>query len=182
MTIVNVHQKSKIDDMTLLDISYYEWLISQIKTPVERTYNDMFERMHNLEFVWTVPNDNNRVQDGIDLRFEFAGSDSRKLTLKIVTFLEVLVALSRRVAFVAGGDERVWAWILIKNIGLNKMSDPLTNGRTDKIEEILHTLIWRTYDYDGNGGFFPLKNPEKDQAKVEIWYQMNTYVNEMKDI
>jgi len=43
-------------------------------------------------------------------------------------------------------------------------------------------LIWRDYHADGRGGFFPLTNPDTDQTKVEIWYQMNAYVTEMTDL
>jgi hypothetical protein len=47
------------------------------------------------------------------------------------------------------------------------------------VEEILYALIWRTYDPDGVGGFFPLAWPKEDQTKIEIWYQMNAYAKEI---
>jgi hypothetical protein len=166
--------------MNQVDYEYYEWLVSQIHIPTGRTYGDLFERMHNLEFVWTVPNDDNRVQDGLDLRAEFLEEHgSRKLALTVVTFLEVLVGLSRRVAFTAGGSAELWAWRLIKNIRLHKASDPLVGPKSEHVDEVLDAVIWRTYSPDGRGGFFPLNNPSEDQTKVEIWYQMNTYVIEM---
>ena len=65
--------------MTKLDIDYYEWLIDQIVIPNGKSYRDLFELMHNLEFVWTVPNDDNRVQDGWDLRPEFANGKVKNL-------------------------------------------------------------------------------------------------------
>jgi hypothetical protein len=166
--------------MKQVNYDYYEWLTSQIEIPNGKRYNDLFERMHNVEFVWTVPNDDNRVQDGLDLRPEFADGKVSDLVLEGVTFLEVLVALSRRLAFTAGGDAPRWAWKLIKNLHLHKCSDPLTPQKLDRVNDILDAVIWRTYEPDGRGGFFPLKNPEKDQTKVEIWYQLNAYVIEMK--
>ncbi len=173
--------------MTLqpIDYEYYEWLISQVDTPKNgKSYNGLFERMHNLEFVWTVPNDNNRLQDGLDLRAEFMGSKNKakQLQLNSATILELLIGVSRRVAFIAGGSEDHWAWRLIKNLRLNKMSDDLTDEQIDRIDEIIYNLVWRNYRFDGYGGFFPLNNPEQDQTKVEIWYQMNAYVNEMSDL
>jgi hypothetical protein len=165
--------------MTKLDIDYYEWLIDQIEIPNGKSYRDLFELMHNLEFVWTVPNDDNRVQDGLDLRPEFANGKVTNLHLEGVTFLEVLIALSRRLAFTAGGDPEQWAWRLIKNLRLHKSSDPLTNERGSRARDILEAVIWRTYARDGRGGFFPLRNTLDDQTKVEIWYQMNAYVIEM---
>ena len=167
-----------------IEHEYFEWLISQISVNGRRTYNELFERMYNVEFVWTVPHDGNRVQDGLDLRTEFfyevVGRKYRKrdLTLEGVSVLEVLVSLSRRVAFTAGGDSYSWAWRLIKNLRLHKISDPLTEQKANKIDEILEDLIWRTYQRDGQGGFFPLKRTAEDQTKVEIWYQMNAYIME----
>lgn len=164
--------------MTNRTDDYYGWLVEQIFIPNDNGYDTLFEKMYALEFMWTVPNDDNRVQDGLDLRTEFLNGSRGRLDLQGVSFLEVLVALSRRVAFTAGGDASLWAWRLIKNIRLNKMSDPLTTERSRRVDEILDAVIWRTYDADGIGGFFPLKHPEKDQTKVEIWYQLNAYVIE----
>lgn len=168
-----------------IDYDYYEWLISQIDVPHNKTYGDLFERMHNLEFVWTVPNDDNRVHDGLDLRLEFLQGSSKPLPKSFlggVSFLEVLVALSRRVSFTAGGDSRVWAWRLIKNLRLNKASDPLLGSKATRVDETIESVVWRTYHHSGQGGFFPLKNHVEDQTKVEIWYQMNAYVNEMEEL
>lgn len=167
--------------MNQIDYEYFEWLVSQIQVPHNRTYNDLFSRMHNLEFAWIVPNDDNRVQDGLDLRHEFLDGSRKHLNLDVVTILEVLIALSQKVAFTAGGNSRQWAWRLIKNIRLNKMSDPLTADKADRIDEVLYSVVWRTYDQDGYGGFFPLKHPKEDQTKVELWFQMNAYVIEMNN-
>lgn len=166
--------------MKQINYAYYEWLTRQVDIPNGKTYSDLFECMHNLEFVWTVPNDDNRVQDGLDLRPEFAEGKVSDIVLEGVTFLEVLVSLSRRLEFTAGGEAARWAWILLKNLRLTKCHDPLTDVKHAKINDILDAVIWRTYQRDGRGGFFPLQNPTEDQTKVEIWYQMNAYVIEMQ--
>ena len=137
--------------------------------------------MHNFEFVWFVPNDDNRVQDALDLRVEFLDDSAEDLALEGPTLLEVVVSLSRRCAFTAGGSEHGWAWKLIKNLHLHKMTDPLGDGKAQRVDDILYKLVWRTYDRNGDGGFFPLKNSLEDQTKVEIWYQLNAYVIEMDE-
>jgi hypothetical protein len=170
---------------TQIDVEYYEWLKGQVEIPNGKSYNDLFERMHNLEFVWTVPNDDNRVQDGLDLRYEFLrerGLEFNTTELTGVTVLEVLIALSRRVAFTGGGEPEQWAWRLMKNLRLHKSSDPLGETKLARVNDILDTLIWRTYERDGRGGFFPLNHPDEDQTKVEIWFQMNKYVLEMDSL
>ena len=170
---------------TTVDHKYYIWLVKQVAIPNEKNYLGLFERMHNTEFVWTVPHDDNRVQDGLDLRGEFLEiRGGGELSLGGVTQLEVLIALSRRVGFIANGGHhsRIWAWTLLKNLGLHKFSDPLTPEKLSRIDNILYDLMWRNYHANGHGGFFPLQNPDVDQTKVEIWHQVNAYVSEMTDL
>jgi hypothetical protein len=165
---------------TKLDRDYFKWLTSQINTRKDKSYNELFARMHETEFVWIVPNDDNRVQDGLDLRSEFLRGVHRQLPYP-VSILEVLVSLSRRVAWIAGGDASDWAWTLIENLRLERSFDPLTKGKRNRIENVLYSLVWRTYERGGQGGFFPLLDPHEDQTKVEIWYQMNAFVNEIQE-
>jgi len=160
---------------------YFEWLISQINIRGTRTFYDLFETLFMIEFDWTVPHDRNRQQDGLDLRTEFF--NGKKIPLnKRATILEVLIALSRRLAFTAGGRAEDWAWQLLVNLRLNKMTDPFTENKARRVNNILETLIWRQYRDDGLGGFFPLNWPDTDQTKVEIWYQMQKYVNEIQEV
>jgi hypothetical protein len=167
--------------LTKIDHDYFNWLVSQIdihnKNP--NTYNDLFTRMHDTEFVWHVPNDDNRVEDGRYLRTEFL-EGIRYGFPRAVSVLEVLVALSRRIAFLAGGDPELWAWQLIENLHLHKASDPLVGQKAERVEDILEALVWRTYEQDGRGGFFPLNEPMEDQTKVEIWFQMQAYAGEIQ--
>src|SRR3954451_17066487 len=88
-----------------LSFNYYEWPVKQIKIDTKRSYDDLFERMHNTEFVWIIPGDGNRVQDGLDLRNEFLNdirsaaqrNEFKKSMIQGATALEVLIALSLRV-------------------------------------------------------------------------------------
>lgn len=172
--------------MKTLDHEYYIWLTEHIAVPNNKTYLGLFERMHNIEFVWIVPHDDNRVQDGLDLRSDFVNrrGGAGELHLAGATCLEVLVGLSHRLAFIADGghNSRQWAWTLLRNLGLNRFSDPITPQQADRIDDILHKLIWRDYHADGRGGFFPLQNSVVDQTKIEIWHQLNAYVSEMTDL
>lgn len=163
---------------------YLRWLGPQIrdedKTP---TYWDLFGIMFEKEFEWKVPNDDNRLQDGVDLRAEYCyanhirrGSLTR---LGQARFLEVLIGLSRRMSFNAGGTAQGWAWQFILNLELSRMTDPLLRGKQRKTDDILDTVIWRTYTPDGVGGFFPLAWPDEDQTQKELWYQMAAYIDEM---
>lgn len=171
-----------------LDRDYFEWLVSQIRPGnPEKTYLGMFEFMHNKEYIWFIPNDDSRVGDGKHLRNDYfrdvVGRRYRKVDLHIngVSFLEVLVGLSRRMEFQIGRQSAAeWAWHLIKNLKLNRMSDPLSPEKLEKIDWILETVIWRNYDRTGHGGFFPLKRSIDDQRKIDVWYQLQAYSMEIK--
>lgn len=170
----------------LLDESYLTWLYAQVgsvKTKKSsRTYWTLLEQLHRKEFVWFVPNDDNRVEDGRDLRREFVlaeqleNVDQNWMTLGC-SMLEMLVALSRRLSFQANGEASVWFWHLIDVLGLHSFNDRMKYSYKT-VDDILETVIWRTYNPDGRGGLFPLRSAERDQRKVEIWYQMSAFLIE----
>lgn len=166
--------------------AYFHWLESQVREEGHQThtYTDLLGLMHAKEFVWLVPNDDNRIVDGSDLRREFlqeagAPDDLSPESFGPVSILEVLIGMSRRFAFVAEGDAEVWAWQFLVNLELDKMSDPLSRSKAAKADDMLERVIWRTYNPDGSGGFFPLTRPEEDQTQVELWYQMCAYAEEI---
>lgn len=166
--------------------AYLHWLEPQVREEghQSRTYSDLLSLMHAKEFVWLVPNDDNRIVDGLDVRREFLREAKTPNDLSIEAFgpvsvLEVLIGLSRRMAFVAEGSAEGWAWQFLGNLELHRMSDPLSRIEVAQVDDVLESLIWRTYNVDGTGGFFPLAKPEEDQTQVELWYQMCAYVEEI---
>ncbi len=108
---------------------YLKWLASQVLPDHKpgKTYRGLFQLFHDMEFVWLTPNDDNRVVDALDLRDEFVylwAHDMDFLDNGCSCF-EVVIALSRRMAFMTGEVAEGWAWQLIKNLELDGMSDPL---------------------------------------------------------
>lgn len=175
---------------TPLDEQYLIFLYSKIASTKTRrgksTYWSLAGQLHSKEFVWFVPNDDNRVEDGRDLRNEFRDQeqivdiDEEWMSLGC-SILELMIGLSRRLAFEAGGSARVWFWELIDNLEMTGFHDSWwREGLTKEIiDERLDRLIWRTYLYDGSfGGLFPLKNPAADQRDIELWYQLCQYLLE----
>lgn len=160
-------------------VEYFEWLCKQVHVENDRAYTQLFHILFDKEFAWTVHNDENRLTDGCELRHEFFGPGDFLLN-KGATVLEVIIALSRRLEFNSLDDRNAdeWAWQLIKNLHLHRCWDPLSLRKQAQVHEVLDRLIWRQYNNDGEGGFFPLRNPEQDQTKIEIWYQMSAYLIE----
>ncbi|HMS83594.1 MAG TPA: hypothetical protein PKD12_08090 [Nitrospira sp.] len=165
------------------DQNYLEWLQGQVALPADgRTYHQLIEALHEKEYVWLIPNDDNRAEDGLELRREYFHEYGENPGEEGATVLEVLVALSRRITFLADGEAEQWAWQLIQNLEIDKCWDPLTARKIRELDNKLDGLIWRTYHRDGQGGFFPLAWPEEDQSKVELWYQMNSFIEELPEM
>jgi hypothetical protein len=170
-----------------LDELYFRWLGRLVADPdvvnPYATHWRLLKLLYEKEFVWSVYKDGNRGEDGKDLRYEFIHStglrhvDQGWMTLGC-SMLEMLIALSRKIAFNAEGLPRGWFWQMLDNAGLNGFNDRKRYSDED-VDDILERIIWRTYEYSGDGGLFPLKCAGDDQRRVELWYQMNAYINEI---
>lgn len=166
-----------------LDDQYLTWLysrVAEVKTrKSSKTYWNLFRQLYSTEFVWFVPNDDNRAEDGRELRCEWVAdqgiqADHDWLSLGC-SFLELLIGLARRLEFEAGGNTPSWFWHLIDNVGLLGFHDR-SNFSEEEVEDRTSAIIWRTYDENGNGGLFPLQRSSHDQRRVEIWYQLSEYL------
>lgn len=168
-----------------LEETYFKWLAVQVVSDRPRDPRQtnwlVLRQLHSTEFFWRVRNDDNRVEDGKELRLEFLnGNSSLSWLSQGCSFLEMLIALSRRLAFQTEGvSVAEWFWHLMNNVGLcisdNEYEELRMQGYVD---QVLRNLNNRTYDKNGRGGLFPLHDAEIDQTKVEIWYQMNYYLLE----
>lgn len=169
-----------------IDELYFTWLYGVVADPrIKRTYRTywrLFKLLYTKEFVWIVPNDDNRIEDGKELRYEFI--DHQKLMdvdhgwMNLgCSMLELLIGLSRRLAFETDSEPRVWFWRMLENLDLEKFNDG-AHFTDEMVQEKLDAVIWRTYKHNGEGGLFPLSQPCKDQRDVELWYQMSAYILE----
>jgi len=163
---------------------YFNWLcakVMRIENPTPTlTYWKLLKKLHQTQFVWVVLGDDNRASEGLELRYEFL-----RCTLlerednwwnEECSVLEILIAFIRRAEFQTEISESTWFWRLIDNLGLTSYNDADFNDR--EVDDILYQFIWRTYDYYGHGGLFPLNNTEKDQRKLEIWFQFFEYLED----
>ena len=170
-----------------IDELYFRWLYSRVAVLGVQQGSDTFWKLMRVlfkkEFVWFVPNDDNRVADGIDLRYEF--TDSARLNLSLAdpwyregcSMLEMFIAMSRRLSFLGGGDVVDWFWQLLDNLDIEEYHDGRSNFE-DIVDSILDRVIWRQYGPSGVGGLFPLNFPREDQREVELWKQLNSYLIE----
>jgi len=169
---------------------YFEFLCSIVDEDGSREYDKLLKELHGIEFYSLIPNDDNRGEDGKQLRKKFEneekGPQSLSLSLnKPCTVLEMLIGLAYRLEFESANShwEKTpgeWFWVLLDNLGLgwydNKMFIQM-KGATE-INQKVGVFLDRHYKSDGSGGLFPLKEPQKDQRRIEVWYQMSAYIME----
>lgn len=170
-------------------IAYQNWMLERMKA--ER-YGILFDVLHDIPFEWDdkkMPRDSDRADDGRYLRLRFADECGMKIfdgELEYsCSFLEFLIALSFEIEDSIMYDsekpeqEREWFWEIMSNMGLDRFTDEvmLREGQLafGTVVEIVNMVMKRRYDYNGYPGMFPLRKPQMDQRKVEIWYQANAY-------
>jgi len=172
---------------------YFNWMSVMVFPNIyERNhYNTLLKALHSSLFYFSIPMDENRMQDGIDLRYRFAYENGYPIDIvknelyrsNTCSILEMMVALAIK------GNERI-------------LYDYETGGRTDFIfKEMLKSLqiidlsdenfsksyfdyriskfLNRDYSYNGNGGLFTVHDPRDDMRTVDIWYQMNWFLQKL---
>jgi hypothetical protein len=170
-----------------LDELYLQWLYMQVADPEfkdkQHTFWRIFRILYSTPFEYDiVPMDENRAEDGKELRLRFF-DDHEELNVDPdwielpCSVLEMMVGLSFRLKFDEDGGAHYWFWTLMQNIGLSKYNDQRRLDRA-RVRNILEVLIYRQYDSNGRGGLFPLRNPREDQREIELLAQMSAYILE----
>ena len=167
--------------------AYFEWLydwVSKDRYHPDISYRKLLMKLHDTEFTYTIQKDQNRAEDGENLRYRFAKSDIIDEPVDYIleclagpcSVLEMMIALANRceedyMDDPAYGDRtRQWFWGMIVNLNLGSMYD--TWYDKNYVEKALYKFLNRKYDRDGRGGLFRIRNSTVDMRKVEIWYQM----------
>lgn len=170
---------------------YFEWLCEIIDSgrfARQVSYRKLLAYLHNSEFTWFIPNDDNRADDGIQLRRRF-GLVRDDLSVQRYlngpcSILEMMIALALRCEEVITEDMQYgnrtgqWFWGMIRNLGLNSMRDSQFDRRY--VDDVIVRLLNREYEPDGRGGLFTVKNCEYDLRTVEIWVQLSRYLDSIK--
>ena len=87
----------------------------------------------------------------------------------------MMVALADRMVYNCSDSiDRSEAFLIM----FKNLFSGIDENDVEKLLERVKKFLNREYDKDGTFGLFPLKNPKKDQRKVEIWYQMMAYIIE----
>lgn len=172
------------------EFGYYEWLLEKVNSPIAEDHTLLLRDLFNTPFTWKLKRDANRAKDGCELRFEYLSdigapsSEYEYLHLHendiACSVLEVLIAMAERFCYDIIGKEfkpaSEWFWTMLDNLDLLDACDYNYSG--DYVHRQIAIFLDRKYRKDGTGGMFPLKHPDGDQRKVELWYQFSAWFNE----
>lgn len=166
-----------------VETEYLVYLCDIIDAGIE--YRRLMDELFRTPFRYSVILDRNRIEDAMQLRFDF--SQDRDCNILghldgVVSVLEVLVALAKRCEDTIMYDEELgdrtseWFWVMMRNLGLATMLNE--NFDKEKVDKIVDIFLDRKYSKHGKGGPFYVKNTKEDLAKVDIWMQMRYWINE----
>lgn len=173
--------KDRIND------EYFDWLCEVVDSKrfsKQVSYRKLLMHLHNIEFTWFIPYDDNRADDGIMLRRKYAlACHDEELSDYIsgpCSVLEMMAALAIRCEesimddTLFGNRTGQWFWGMIRNLGLSPMND--SNFDAEFVDDVIARFLNREYEPDGKGGLFTIKNCDHDLRTVEIWRQLSWYL------
>lgn len=169
---------------------YFEWLVGIIRNTTKDnpcSYDKLLTHLHNTRFRYSIKRDYNREKDGLDLRYCFAldthCEDAGIYLDGPCSVFEMMVALALRCEETImsnseyGDRTGQWFWQMVVSMGLGPMRDELydKNVVTYAIERFLN----RDYEPNGKGGLFTIRYRKRDMRTVEIWTQLQWYLDEI---
>ena len=175
-----------------IQTEYFQWLCNKVhinRYSSATSYHKLLAHLHDVEFTYTILQDQDRAEDGEYLRYRFAMAqgydDDVDWILDILdgpcSVLEMMLALAIRCEENLMDDPDVgnrteqWFWGMVVTLGLGPMNDI----RYDRylVDEAINRLLNREYAPDGRGGLFRIRNSEDDLRRVDIWRQLCWYLN-----
>lgn len=164
----------------LIEDEFFEWMYQMIDG---KKYYTLLRILYDNEFYSIMSLDDNRLIDGVGVRYRFAdeasipyGVMNRKFDKNTCSVLEMMLGLAIRIEETIMSDAdygdrtSMWFWMMVKSLGLYDMTDEKINA-----EYSLHTIsrfLNRDYEPNGMGSLFTVQRSNKDMRDVEIWYQM----------
>lgn len=172
---------------------YFRWLYKLVckdRFAPTISYRKLLHFLHDTDFRYSIARDQNRAEDGRDLRYRYAltrGEDPDEIgeitcmLERPCTVLEMMIALAIRAEetimddALLGDRTAQWFWKMVTNIGLGSATDD--NFYPGDAERKVNKLLDRKYAPNGRGGLFTVLDCDCDLTEVEIWYQLCWYLD-----
>lgn len=181
---------------------YRDWIITTATAFLKSTmecygitdYSDYYglllNKLYDTEFYSEIEKDENRKSDAFGLRFRFSDTTAKynyrevyNYLVSPINLLEIMLSMAIRIDEEIMGDPRydsnafMWFYSMLESSKLIKFAD--FNYEESEVESQILTVLNRTYSPDGEGGLFTIHEAKKDLRKVELWYQMLWYLDEV---
>lgn len=163
---------------------YFGWLCDFVcagRFANEISYRKLLIFMHSTKFIYVFRSDKNRSEDGKSLRLRYTRNEEVPLCLKgPCTVLEMMVALAVRCEDDITYDPTIgdrtgqWFWSMVTSLGLGGMMDDRFDRGT--VNAIIDRFLYREYEPNGSGGLFTVQEPREDMRRLDIWTQLNRYL------
>lgn len=176
--------------MTRYDVNneYFTWLCDlacRNRYSNQISYKKLLTYLHSTPFRWLIPMDENRADDGLELRYKFVYENDYTDDVELYidgpcSVLEMMVSLCLKCEEIMddaqiGDRTRQWFWGMIVNLGLGSMTDDNYDRRY--VIDIVERFLDRDYEPDGVGGLFTIRDCDCDLRDVEIWHQLCWYLD-----
>lgn len=175
---------------------YFNWLFRTVYKYDSGDLEDNFSfvklamELFDIQFQVSYPMDENRISDGIYLRYEFGidkGYDDRIITCCLddvpCSVFEVMVGLAKRCESQIMSDseygDRTSQWYneMVVSLGLGGMYN--MNFDVKRVHEVCNKMMNHEYEPNGKGGLFTVRHPDRDMRNLELWAQMCDHLNEL---
>lgn len=173
---------------------YLDYLYALMNVEDDNEVITIFKELYNIDYLFDIPNDDNRCTEGIEVRLKFIEDwrdthDGELLWFvdKPCSVLEMMIGLAFRwdnYIYDAEVGSRATEFLLIMFSNLGLLSGPPTDDYVFEsnlcVFEKIEIMLEHTYEKNGRGGLFPLRVNKNnvDQRNLELWYQLQNYIEE----
>lgn len=151
------------------------------------SYSELCAYLYSRPFFFILPRDEDREDDGLSLRLrimDYVTYGKRGMALAYsepCNVLEMMLALAQRaeddIIFTANKDHvGELLYDMISSMGIAWLTDDYYSEVA--AQSAVDNMLNRRYEPNGHGGLFTVKKTSKDMRDMEIWYQMQAYLNE----
>jgi len=156
--------------------TYYNFLLSLIGDCPDC---ELLRYLFEVDYIWTIPLDENRAQDGIDLRCLYINLTKLNIDIfgdKPCSMLEMLIAFANRIendfmGSAEGNNVPRWFYQMLVSLGISDDMKTFNRARVD------HALV-RFFNHQR--GLFDV--PGIDISKMQLWDQLNAWLNSLTNI
>lgn len=154
---------------------YTPWLIQR---GCLENYTELASVWDELDFVWYIPDDEDKAVQALRMRDEYCYETSRPSPRQApASFLEVFVSITDSLTAMLYQDREVFTKSILLNMGARSYSDGgrLPSEIHEGALEIAERVMYRTYGRNGSGGLFRI--PGANVLETPITSQMIMWAN-----